>query len=96
MKDTSGDSINQIITSLRGELAARRRQSNLSQREIARRMGVTENYFGQLERGVVKIVHIELLFRWADALEMNFFITLQPRGQSSPTESSTESDAIAA
>ena len=60
------------------QVAARRSELGLSQRELAERVGTTQSAIARLERGG-RPPRIDTLLRIADALECDLVVDLKPR-----------------
>lgn len=60
-----------MASELGNRLLLSRRESNLNQDELARRVGIDRSYVSQIERGVVTNVGVEVLCKIADALEIS-------------------------
>jgi transcriptional regulator with XRE-family HTH domain len=72
-----------FFASIAHEVAVRRVERNLSQRELAERVGTTQSAIARLESGG-RPPRIDTLLRIADALECDLLVGLQPREE--PTE----------
>lgn len=72
-----------FFASIAQEVAARRSERNLSQRELAERVGTTQSAIARLESGG-RPPRIDTLLRIADALGCDLHIELLPRLE--PTE----------
>lgn len=71
-----------MVDALRKELTARRIQRGLTQADVAQRLGVSNGHVGNMERGELKYIGLDLLIRWATAVELDFSIILRPRSWS--------------
>ena len=60
------------------DVAERRQQRGLSQRELAERVGTTQSAIARLERGG-RPPRIDTLLRIADALDCDLAVELRPR-----------------
>jgi DNA-binding XRE family transcriptional regulator len=72
-----------FFAAIAGELAARRAERGLSQRELAHLVGTTQSAIARLESGG-RPPRIDTLLRIADALECDLHVELKPR--EAPTE----------
>ena len=70
-----------FFASIAGEVAARRVERGLSQRELAQRVGTTQSAIARLESGG-RPPRIDTLLRIADALECDLHVELIPRDPS--------------
>lgn len=75
-----------FFTAIAGEVAERRTERGLSQRELAQLVGTTQSAIARLESGG-RPPRIDTLLRIADALECDLHVELIPREH--PTEGTT-------
>ncbi|MFZ2421997.1 MAG: helix-turn-helix transcriptional regulator [Anaerolineae bacterium] len=85
------------MSDLSSRLLLSRRELDLNQDELARRVGVDRSYISQIERGVVTNVGVEVLMKVADALKISLAyllgLTDAPLGNAndgSPIEASAD------
>ncbi|MBA3788758.1 MAG: helix-turn-helix transcriptional regulator [Actinobacteria bacterium] len=67
-----------FFAAIAGEVAARRVERGLSQRELAQRVGTTQSAIARLESGG-RPPRIDTLLRIADALDCDLHVDLIPR-----------------
>ncbi|MCP9487877.1 MAG: helix-turn-helix transcriptional regulator [Gaiellaceae bacterium MAG52_C11] len=67
-----------FFASIAGEVAARRVERGLSQRELSQRVGTTQSAIARLESGG-RPPRIDTLLRIADALDCDLHVDLLPR-----------------
>lgn len=70
-----------FFAAIAGEVAVRRVERGLSQRELAQRVGTTQSAIARLESGG-RPPRIDTLLRIADALECDLHVDLVPRESS--------------
>lgn len=67
-----------ILDTLVSKIRAYRIFFNVSQRELSRRSGVTQNIISRMENGIA-IPQIQTLFKLLNALELDIEINVKPR-----------------
>lgn len=63
------------------DLVAIRMQNHLSQREVARRMGVVQSFVSLLEKGIKRDVYVSTLMRYAEAVGGQVEIQVKKQGE---------------
>jgi ribosome-binding protein aMBF1 (putative translation factor) len=69
-----------LFAQIADDVAARRAERGLSQRELAELTGTTQSAIARLERGG-RPPRIDTLMRIADALDCDLAVELRPRGK---------------
>ncbi len=67
-----------LIESLIGKVRAYRIFFGISQRELSRISGVTQNIISRMENGLIT-PHIQTIFKLLNALDLDIEINVQPR-----------------
>lgn len=77
--------VEHLWSTLRGyQLRALRVRAGLSQVELARRLGVSQNRISRLERGLLERVQLDTLRRFVEAVGASLIIDVEVDGQRLP------------